>query len=96
MGSHESKVLIDRSHGATNGFCMGMSYYSSDDYGQPGIHADQEGFYVLEGTGTAKVAGAEFRIGPGSAFLVRAGLPHTIKKDPDSKLVAVLWSHGAS
>ncbi len=95
VGCHTSGVLIDHTHGATNGFCMGISYYTGDAYGQPGVHADQEGFYVLEGTGTAKVGDAEFRIGPGSSFLAYAGVPHTMKRDPDSTPIAVLWSHGA-
>jgi hypothetical protein len=39
--------LIGEAHGAECGFCMGLSYYDGEDYLAPGVHDDQEGFYVL-------------------------------------------------
>ncbi|MFH1378475.1 MAG: cupin domain-containing protein [Planctomycetota bacterium] len=94
-GTHSGHTLIDATHGALKGFCMGISFYEGTDYGTPGVHADQEGFYVLEGTGTAKVGESEFRIAPGSSFLACAGVPHTIKCDSPDEPVKVLWAHGA-
>ena len=94
-GSHTGRTLIDASHGALKGFCMGVSFYEGTDYGKPGVHTDQEGFYVLEGTGTAKVGESEFRISPGSSFLACPGVPHTIKSDSPDSPVKVLWAHGA-
>jgi len=92
---HRSGRLIHEAHGAVNGYCIGIGYYDKEEYGQPGIHEDQEGFYVLEGTGTAKIGDEEFKIRPGTAFIAARRVPHAIKKDPDSPPVKVLWSHGA-
>lgn len=94
-GTHTGGMLIDASHGAVKGFCMGISVYPDAEYGKPGVHADQEGFYVLEGRGTARVGEREFPIGPGSSFLACAGVPHTMKRDADSGPIKVLWAHGA-
>ena len=88
-------TLIDATNGAVKGFCMGISYYDSETYGEPGVHEDQEGFYVLDGTGVAKIGEEEFRVCPGTAFIATKGVPHTIKRDASSGPVKVLWSHGA-
>ena len=92
---HESQLLIGEEQGASHGFCMGVSYYMEEGYGAAGVHDDQEGFYVLEGTGTAKVGDIEFAIRPGSSFIAAVGVAHSIKRDPGSQAIKVLWSHGA-
>ena len=94
-GNHKGGPLIDASNGAVNGFSMGLSFYNDEEYGEPGIHDDQEGFYVLEGSGTVRFGDEEFDIAPGSGFIAHAGVPHTIKRKPGSKPVKVLWCHGA-
>ncbi len=94
-GSHAGRLLIGKENGATSGFCMGVSYYALTEYGKPGIHEDQEGFYVLDGTGTARVGDQEFAVRPGSCFIANKGVPHTLKRDVDSGPVKVLWCHGA-
>jgi len=92
---HAGGVLIGQDNGATRGFCLGVSSYYLETYTEPGVHDDQEGFYVLEGTGKAKVGDEEFEIRPGSAFIAQKGVPHSIKKDSGSMPVKVLWTHGA-
>jgi len=99
---HESEIgpaagglLIGKHNGATSGFCMGVSCYASTEYGKPGIHEDQEGFYVLDGHGMAKVGEEEFAVRPGSCFIANRGVPHTMKRDTDSPPIKVLWCHGA-
>ena len=87
--------IIDPSTGATRGFCLGVGYYDAAEFGKMGIHDDQEAIYVLEGTGTASVGGQEFPVRPGTAFYVAPGTPHTIRRDPRSGPVKVLWTHGA-
>jgi len=88
-------VLIGEAHGAVKGFCMGIAYYDQEHYLTPGVHEDQEGFYVLEGTGMARVGQEEFPVRPGVSFLAAKGVPHAIRKDPRSAPVKVLWAHGA-
>ncbi|MGO8702506.1 MAG: cupin domain-containing protein [Candidatus Brocadiia bacterium] len=87
--------LIGAEQGATNGFCIGIAFYDQEVYGTPGVHDDQEGFYVLAGQGTAKVGDEEFEIRPGTAYIAQKGVPHSVKKRPGSKPVKLLWSHGA-
>ena len=93
--NHKGAVLIDTLNGAKNGFCMGISYYHWDTFGEPGIHDDQEGFFVLEGTGYAKIGEEVFPIHPGLSFIAHAGAPHTIRKNKDSEPIKILWCHGA-
>ena len=93
---HRSGELINAAHGAKNGFSMGLSFYNKDDYGDPGVHDDQEAFFVLEGSGYAKVGTDEFEIKPGNSFIALAGEKHSIKKNPACAYVKVLWCHGAS
>ena len=65
------------------------------EYAAPGIHADQEGFIVLEGPGWAIVGEEEFRLEPETSFIAPAGTPHRIRRDPDSVPVKVFWFHAA-
>ena len=90
-----SGCLIDEENGAVNGFCIGVSYYSDACYGEPGVHDDQEGFYVLDGNGMARVGSEEFPVAPGTVFIAGKGVPHSVKRDTESGPVKVLWMHGA-
>ena len=93
--SHAGTELIGKPTGATNRFCMGIASYFLETYGEPGVHDIQECFYVVEGTGVAKLGDEEFDIRPGSAFLAQKGVPHSIKKNPGSVPVKLVWAHGA-
>ena len=93
--SRPAGTLVGEANGAVRGFCLGISYYDSVDYNPPGIHDDQEGFYILEGHGVAKVGTAEFAIQPGSSFIAPKGVPHCMKRAPGSEPIKVLYAHGA-
>ena len=92
--NHAGAELIGEQNGAINGYSLGIAVYYLETYTEPGVHDDQEGFYVVEGTGKARVGDEEFDIRPGSAFIAWKGVPHSIKKDPGSVPVKVVWSHG--
>lgn len=92
---HYSRHLIDEQHGAVKGYKIGIAEYTTEEFLTPGIHDDQEGFYVIEGEGWAKVGEEEFPIKPGSAFIAPKDTAHTVKKNPDSVPVKLVWSHGA-
>ena len=92
---HRGGTLLGPAQGAARGFCLGISFYDQAEYGPPGVHEDQEGFYVLEGHGTARVGGEEFPVSPGSVFLAARGVPHALRRAPDSGPLKVLWAHGA-
>lgn len=91
----EGCLLLDSSNGCVKGCCAGTAFYSLTEYSTPGVHEDQEGFYVLEGTGWAKVGNEEFRIEHGTSFMAPAGTPHTMKRDSDSVPIKVFWFHSA-
>ena len=54
---HCSYPLLTAGHGCTNGCATGISHYASPHYTPAAVHEDQEGFYVISGSGTARVAG---------------------------------------
>ena len=58
---HLSYSILDESNGCVAGFCVGISVYAANDYPEPGLHEDQEGFVVLEGTGWAQVGDQEHK-----------------------------------
>jgi len=88
-------LLVGEQQGARRGFCMGIAYYEKEEYSTPGVHEDQEGFYVLEGSGTAKVGEEEFPVRAGTAFIANAGVAHSVKRAPTSGPVKLVWAHGA-
>ncbi len=92
---HIAYPMLDTAHGCVNGCLVGISVYSSTEYGVPGVHEDQECFVVLEGTGWAKVGDEEHAIRPQTCFIAPAGTPHTVKRDPGSPHVKVCWFHAA-
>jgi mannose-6-phosphate isomerase-like protein (cupin superfamily) len=47
---------------------------------------DEELYLVLEGSGTMHLDGQEFRVGPGSVILNRAGGTHGLRNDSDAPL----------
>ena len=85
--------LLDETNGCAAGCFTGVSVYDMIEFSEPGLHEDQEGFYVIEGTGWARVGEEEFRIEPEGSFIVPARTPHTLKRDPDSKPLKVFWFH---
>ncbi|MFP4431364.1 MAG: cupin domain-containing protein [Spirochaetaceae bacterium] len=93
---HSSVKLIDDRHGAVNEYAIGVSFYESTEYGPPGKHPFQEGFYVVEGWGDATVGDEEFSIRPGTAFLAPKEALHSVRRAPDSPPVKIVWTHAAS
>lgn len=93
--THSSAALIDSRLGAENNFSMGISKYFLVEFGESSVHEDQEGFYVIEGSGAVKIGNEVIEIFQGDSFIVPCGTPHTLKKNKDSKELKVLWCHGA-
>ena len=92
---HASYFLLDEKNGCVAGCKTGVSVYSLAEYNNPGVHDDQEGFFVVEGSGWAKVGDKEFPIEPDSSFIVPAHYEHSLKKDTDSGPLKVFWFHAA-
>lgn len=90
---HKSYDLLTEQNGCVNGCKAGISIYDGAEFGEPGIHTDQEGFLVTEGTGWARLGDQEIRLEADVSFIVPAGVPHSIKRDPEAKYVKVFWFH---
>lgn len=93
---HRGGAMLDEQNGCTNGCQMGGSVYTATDYPPAAVHDYQEGFLVVSGTGTAQIGDSEFQLFPGVAFIVPAGVSHTMKKDDGVEDgVRLFWFHAA-
>ncbi|MEN6316136.1 MAG: cupin domain-containing protein [Clostridiaceae bacterium] len=78
-----------------NGSCSGICFYNSLKYEVPGCHDDQEGFYVIEGSGTVLMGDTEAEVRPDMAILLPPRTKHSFKRNPDSVPIKVFWFHAA-
>lgn len=62
------------------GFTAMRNFFTGTEFPEAGVHDDHEGFYVVAGEGTIRIAGEETSLSPGMAILVPAGVPHAIRK----------------
>lgn len=86
------ELLIDK-NGCRAGCRTGLLYYRQTEYIQGGVHDDQEGFFVLEGNGWAKMGEREFPIAPGSSFIAPAGMWHYIRRNQNCPYVKLFFFH---
>ncbi len=87
--------LLDAENGCRAGCRTGLLMYTQLEYIQGGVHEDQEGFYVLEGTGKALVGESEIPLCPGTCFIVPPGLYHYIKRDAGCSRIKLFFFHAA-
>ena len=92
---YEYTPLLSEENGCRSGCRTGLLLYTQEEYRQGGVHEDQEGFFVLEGTGKALVGENEFPLSPGTCFIVPPGFYHSIKKDVACKGVKLFFFHAA-
>ena len=85
--------MLGEKEGCVAGCSAGVTIFMSDQYNVPGTHNNQEGFYVLEGTGWGKIGDEEFKVEPEMALFVPAGVTHCFKRDPESVGLKVFWFH---
>lgn len=89
-----SHRFLTAENGCINGCASGTTIYADYEFSdKPGVHADQEGFYVLEGEGYAKLGDLEFPIKAGDSFIALPGVAHTIKTKRGCQPVKVFWFH---
>lgn len=87
--------LLAEENGCQAGCRSGLLMYTQLEYIQGGVHEDQEGFYVLEGTGKALVGENEFPLSPGICFIVPPGFYHAIKRDAECSNIKLFFFHAA-
>lgn len=97
-GEKTGYVLLGEKDGQVNGCRCGVSIYIREEYDleNAGAHDDQEGFFVLEGNGSALVGNEKITMEPSVAFGVPKGVRHAMKKDKKSEACKVLWFHSAA
>lgn len=97
QGEKIGYVLIGEAEGCVNGCNAGVSIYKNEEYIEElfAAHDDQEGFYVLEGSGIAKIDGEEVAIKAGDSFMIPAHVMHGMKKDALCEYCKVFWFHAA-
>ena len=87
----DSYSLLGPENGCT-GLCRtGITIYYETEYLPARTHPFQEGFYVIEGTGFARVGQREFPLHPGVSFLAPADTPHTVRCV--GKPIRLFWFH---
>lgn len=92
---HDYAELLNQDNGCVASCRTGLLYYRQTSFIQGGVHEDQEGFYVLEGSGRARVGEQEFPISPGSCFIAPAGKEHYICRDETCDYVKLFFFHAA-
>lgn len=93
-GKKACDVLTD-SNGCESGCKAGFTFVYDTEYGKGGVHNDQEGFLVLEGTGKALIGDEEHDIYPGICMIAPKGVRHRFKRDLCSEPVKLFWFHAA-
>jgi mannose-6-phosphate isomerase-like protein (cupin superfamily) len=66
-------------------------FYSAEYPAVPGVHEDNEGFYVISGRGSIKIEEREYELIPGTAILVPAGLHHALRKTGNEDLKVFIY-----
>jgi D-lyxose ketol-isomerase len=89
------KEMLGEKNGCLAGCRTGVLIYTQEEYRQGGVHDDQEGFFVLSGSGSAMVGGEEFSLEPGVCFIVPPGTYHSIKKDTSCSCIKLFFFHAA-
>lgn len=94
--THDFALLLGADDGCTAGCCAGVLDYRQTEFLQGGVHEDQEVFFVLEGSGEAKIGQLVFPIREGTAFVAPAGQRHFIRRSPDCSHVKLFFVHAAA
>ena len=94
-GEKISYTLLDELNGCVAGCRCGVTVCRRTEFGKGDVHEDQEGFFVLSGRGMTKVGDIEFAVHEGVAFIVPAGVSHTLCSVSAEEPLKVLWFHSA-
>ena len=92
---YEYIPLLTAENGCQAGCRTGLLMYTQLEYKQGGVHEDQEGFYVLEGTGKALIGENEIVLSPGGCFIVPPKLYHAIKRNPECDYIKLFFFHAS-
>ena len=86
-----SDPIFDEGNAPVDAFSAMLNVFYSEQYPEPGVHDDHEGFFVLSGHGRMLLAGTEYELAPGSAMVAPAGVRHAIRKSGDEDLRVFIY-----
>ena len=90
-GAH-SYQLYENDNTPLPGIIAMFNVFFSNEYpAVPGVHDDNEGFYVVSGCGSMKIKDKEYDLFPGTAMLVPAGFAHAIRKKGNEDLKVFIY-----
>ena len=90
-GAHSYQLFEKDSTPIAGAITMFNIFYSNEYPAVPGVHDDNEGFYVVSGEGTIKISEKEYNLFPGSSILVPAGVRHAIRKKGTEDLKVFIY-----
>ena len=83
--------IFDSENTPLHGCSAMLNIFSDDQYKTPGVHDDNEGFYVISGEGMAMIGIDEYVLTPGTAIYAPAWIPHALKKTGDEDLKVFIY-----
>lgn len=86
-----SDPIFDEHNTSVAAFSAMLNVFFSEDYPEPGVHDDHEGFFVVGGRGRMMLDGVEYELAPGSAMVAPAGVRHAIRKVGDEDLRVFIY-----
>ena len=88
--------FLTAENGCLGGCTSGTTIYAGYEFSaHPGVHEDQEGFYVLEGGLYIRLGDLEFPIEAGDSFIALPGVPQAVEYGVIEPEVNVFWFHSA-
>ena len=86
-----SDPIFDEENTPVNACCAMFKIFFGEEYPQPGVHNDNQGFYVISGSGKMMLNGEEYDLEPGCTMFAPAGMPHAIKKVGSEDIHVLLY-----
>ena len=89
-GAH-SDPIFDEAEAPVPGLSTMLNVFFGEEYPEPGLHDDHEGFFVVGGRGKMMLDGVEYELAPGSAMVAPAGVRHAIRKVGEEDLRVFIY-----
>ena len=92
-----SYPLFDAGNAPVSGCAVMVNHFRNRAYpADLGVHDDNEGFYVVEGTGKYIIRGREYDLRAGTSMFAPAGMPHGLKNTGEGPLVVFIYHFPAT
>lgn len=89
------RPLLSEETGTLAGCVCGILEYTNSAYELDGIHEDQEVFYVLEGSGEARVGDETFPLSQGDCLYIPPHVRHAVRRSKEHPSLRLFFFHAA-